>query len=247
MNHFLLEIATFSVTGATAAQSAGADRIEFCENPEEGGTTPSYGALRHIRKKVTVPIFPIVRPRGGDFLYTSDEFEIIREDVLLCKSLGFEGVVIGLLLRDGYVDRERTSQLVELAYPMEVTFHRAFDRCKDPLESLETVIDCGCQRILTSGQFPAALDGAGLIKQLVEKADGRIIIMPGSGVNSKNLALLASETGANEFHASARIPAKTLMAFEVDSMRESLFYMGVNETEVREMKAILNTLSPQLQ
>ncbi|CAN5699326.1 copper homeostasis protein CutC [soil metagenome] len=247
MNNLALEIATFSVTGALTAQAAGADRIEFCENPEEGGTTPSYGALKHIRKKVTIPVFPIIRPRGGDFLYTADEFEMMQEDVLLCRNLGFEGVVLGLLLKDGYVDKERTSHLVELAYPMEVTFHRAFDRCKNPLESLGTIIDCGCQRILTSGQFPSALDGANLIKQLVDKADNRIIIMPGSGVTSKNLEILLNKTGASEFHASARIPIKTLMDFEVDRMNESLSYMGVNETEVKALKVILSKLLLQLQ
>ena len=125
---FKLEIATFSLAGALSAQLAGADRIEFCENPNEGGTTPSFGSLKLIKTKINIPIFPIIRPRGGDFLYSGDEFEAMRHDIALCKSLSFEGVVIGLLQPDGNVDKNRTSQLVDEAYPMEVTFHRAFDR-----------------------------------------------------------------------------------------------------------------------
>ena len=142
-----LEVATFSIAGAITAQKAGADRIEFCENPEEGGTTPSFGALKSIRKNIRIPVFPIIRPRGGDFLYSEDEFEIMYHDIGLCKTLGFEGVVVGILKADGNIDKERTQQLVEQAYPMEVTFHRAFDRCINPLENLETIINCGCQRI----------------------------------------------------------------------------------------------------
>lgn len=237
---FTLEIACFSIAGALTAQAAGAHRLEFCENPEEGGTTPSYGALQLIKKKITIPVFPIIRPRGGDFYYSDEEFEIMQQDVLLCKSLGFEGVVLGLLDVNGNIDIPRTSLLVSLAYPMEVTFHRAFDRCREPLQSLEKVIECGCQRILTSGQFPSAPDGAGLIQQLIVKADDRIIIMPGSGVRSINIQQLAKETGAIEFHASARKAIKTSMQFEVSTMNESLTYMGVDEEEVKRMLSALH-------
>ena len=237
---FTLEIACFSIAGALTAQAAGAHRLEFCENPEEGGTTPSYGALQLIKKKITIPVFPIIRPRGGDFYYSNEEFEIMQQDVLLCKSLGFEGVVLGLLDINGNIDTSRTSLLVSLAYPMDVTFHRAFDRCREPLQSLEKVIECGCQRILTSGQFPSAPDGAGLIQQLIVKADDRIIIMPGSGVRSNNIQQLAKETGAIEFHASVRKAIKTSMHFEVSTMNESLTYMGVDEAEVEKMLSALH-------
>lgn len=241
MSSYILEIACFSVNGALTAQSAGAHRIELCENPAEGGTTPSYGTLRLIKKKINIPVFPIIRPRGGDFYYSDDEFNVIREDILLCKQLGFEGVVLGLLNKDGSIDVERTSDLVNIAYPMEVTFHRAFDRCINPLESLEKVIEAGCQRILTSGQFPSAIDGRFLIKDFVSQANDRIIVMPGSGVRSNNIIELAKTTNAVEFHASARKAVLTAMHFEVKTMNESLTYMGVEETEVINMQAALRS------
>ena len=172
---FILEIAVFNISSALAAANAGADRIELCENPTEGGTTPSFGTLKAIREKIAIPVFPIVRPRGGDFLYSDEEFEVIKKDVLLIKDLGFEGIVFGLLKKDGTIDKQRTAKLVELAYPLEVTFHRAFDRAAEPSRSLEEIITCGCQRILTSGQVPNAVDGKELIKQLVQQADERII------------------------------------------------------------------------
>jgi copper homeostasis protein len=145
----LLEIAVFNIQSALLAAGAGADRIELCENPADGGTTASYGTLKTVRKKIAIPVFPIIRARGGDFFYTNDEFAVMQKDVLLCKQLGFEGVVIGLLDKDATVDKERTKHLVELAYPLEVTFHRAFDRTKDACQSLQDISECGCQRILT--------------------------------------------------------------------------------------------------
>src|SRR4051794_24537161 len=154
--NFTLEIAAFNIQSALVAAKAGADRIELCENPADGGTTPSFGTLKTVREKINIPVFPIVRPRGGDFLYSDEEFEVIKKDVVLIKSLGFEGIVFGLLKKDGTIDKQRTAKLVELAYPIEVTFHRAFDRAVEPLHALEEIITCGCQQILTSGQVPNA-------------------------------------------------------------------------------------------
>jgi copper homeostasis protein len=165
----LLEIAVFNIESAIAAERAGAHRLELCENAGEGGTTPSYGTLKLVKQKVSIPVFPIIRPRGGDFLYTDTEFEVMKQDVQLCKQLGFEGVVIGLLNADGTVDTKRTKQLIDLAYPLEVTFHRAFDRTADPFEAMEQLIAIGCQRILTSGQVPDANNGQELIKQLINE------------------------------------------------------------------------------
>jgi copper homeostasis protein len=233
----ILEIAVFNIHSAIVAANAGADRIELCENPFEGGTTPSYGTLKMVREKISIPVFPIIRPRGGDFLYNNEEYEVIKKDVLLCKELGFEGLVTGMLLSNGSVDISRTSKLVELAYPLEVTFHRAFDRAKDPLQSLEDIIKCGCQRILTSGQVPNAFDGKELIKQLVNQANDRIIIMPGSGVRSNNIAELAQYTGAAELHSSARKNVPSLMQFIVTSMQENLQNIFVDEEEIKIMKA----------
>jgi copper homeostasis protein len=242
MPGFIVEIAAFTLEGALTAQKAGANRVEFCENPADGGTTPSFGALKTVRTLLNIPVFPIIRPRAGDFLYSEPEYEVMKQDVLLCKSLGFEGIVTGILLQDGAIDMVRTAGLVNLAYPMEVTFHRAFDRCKDPLTSLEQVIDAGCRRILTSGQFPTAVEGSGLIKILIEKAGKRIVIMPGSGVRSDNVLELAHFTGANEFHASARTAVSSNMTFNVPSMQESLTYMDVDYEEVVHLQQLLTAL-----
>lgn len=236
----LLEVAVFNISSALQAQSAGADRLELCENPLEGGTTPSYGTLKTVREKVSIPVFPIIRPRGGDFLYDDAEFEVLKKDVQLCKELGFPGLVTGLLKKDGSVDIERTKELVDIAAPLEVTFHRAFDRTKDPFQALEDVIAAGCKRILTSGQVPNVANATSLIKQLIEKAQGRIIILQGSGVRSSNLQQLIDETGGVEYHSSARMNTDSAMEFTVDSMNEKLTSTIVDEEEVKQMKQILN-------
>jgi len=234
-----LEICVFNTETAIAAAAAGADRIELCENYANGGTTPSYGYLRTTREKVSIPIFPMIRPRGGDYFHRPEEIEIIRKDILLCKELGFEGVVIGLLNMDGSIDKENTARLVEAAYPLDVTFHRAFDRCKNPLEALETIIACGCTRILTSGQQPKAPDGKELIKTLVEQADDRIIIMPGSGINSSNVAMMRSFTGAKEFHTSARILKDSPSTFMNPAMPEDFRQDFTDTAEIQRIKALL--------
>jgi copper homeostasis protein len=137
----LLEIAVFNIQSALLAQQAGADRIELCENPHDGGTTASYGTLKTVREKISIPVFPIIRARGGDFFYTDDEFTVMQKDILLCKQLGFEGIVIGMLNKDATVDTEKIKRLVEMAYPVEVTFQRSFDRTKDAFQSLEDIIN----------------------------------------------------------------------------------------------------------
>lgn len=239
----MLEIAVFNIESAMRAAAAGADRLELCENPGEGGTTPSYGTLKRVKNKLKIPVFPIIRPRGGDFLYTHEEFEVMKLDILLCKEMGFEGVVIGLLLLDGNIDVTRTRQLVELAYPLDVTFHRAFDRCIDPIKGLEDVIETGCTRILTSGQVPNAFDGKELIKKLVEQAGDRIVIMPGSGVRSENIAALATATGARELHSSARSFSDSEMRYSKDSMKEKMQNVFVDSAEIGKMKNALASLA----
>lgn len=238
----ILEIAVFNITSALLAAKAGADRIELCDNAYDGGTTTSYGTLKTIREKISIPVFPIIRPHGGDFLYNDEEFEVMKKDVLLCKELGFDGVVIGLLNDDGTIDIKRTARLVDLAYPLEVTFHRAFDRAKKPMQALEDVIQCGCQRILTSGQKPAAPEGKELLKQLITKADDRIIIMPGSGVRSNNIKELARFTGAVEMHSSARKVVSTQMQFINEEMNERVDNLLVDVDEIIEMKKKLLSL-----
>lgn len=210
---FTIEIATSDYLTTRAAVEGGAHRIELCANLAEGGTTPGYGHLRRCREEFHIPICPIIRPRGGDFLYNDAEFDIMRRDIILCRDLGFEGVVVGMLNADGTVDRERIARLVEAAYPLPLVFHRAFDRCRDPFEALETLIELGADRILTSGQKPTAPEGVALIRQLQEKANNRITILPGSGVTPENVKWLAEETGCNEFHASLRRKLPSPMDF----------------------------------
>lgn len=208
-----LEICAGSVASCLAAQEGGAQRIELCDNLLEGGTTPSYATIALAREKVQLALYPIIRPRGGDFLYDELEFEVMKRDIALCKQLGCDGVVIGMLTPDGNVDKERCKILVELAWPMGVTFHRAFDMTEDPLQALEDVIATGCERILTSGQRNTAAEGIPLLKTLVEKAAGRIAIMVGSGVRSNNIASLVQETGATEYHTTARAYIESGMQF----------------------------------
>jgi copper homeostasis protein len=235
----ILEVAVFSVEAALTALKAGADRIEFCENPNEGGTTPSYGSLKTLISLTNKPVFPIIRPRGGDFLYTPAEYECIKADLLLVKELGYPGAVVGLLNADGSIDVKRTTELVALAAPMQITFHRAFDRCNDPIKGLEDIIMTGCKRILTSGQVPNVADALPLMKQLVEKAADRIIILPGSGVRASNCKTIIDSTGAQEIHSSARKAISSLMEYNAPSMNENMVSMGVDEHEVHAMLAAL--------
>jgi len=235
-----LEIAVFSVEAAVTALKAGAHRIEFCENPQEGGTTPSYGSLKTLRSFTTQPVFPIIRPRGGDFLYSRSEFEVMKSDLLIVKELGYLGAVIGLLNADGSIDTNRTKELVDIAGPsMQISFHRAFDRCKDPIKSVEDIIATGCKIILTSGQVPNAVDDLPLLKKLVEQAGDRIIIMPGSGVRSNNIKEIIQATGAKEIHSSARKMQGSQMSYIKESMKENMQATGVDTDEIKKMLAEL--------
>ncbi len=236
---FKLEICCFNLSSALIAQDAGADRVELCAAPAEGGTTPSLGVIRTARERLHIELYPIIRPRGGDFLFSDTEFRIMQQDVILCREAGCDGVVIGLLHADGSVDRDRCARLVELAYPLGVTFHRAFDWTADPYQALETIIDIGCERILSSGQRPTAPEGAELIGDLVKRADQRIIIMPGSGLRAANIAALAQCTGASEYHSSARVNIAGAMKFTNPAMREDQSVVMADPAEIRGMIANL--------
>jgi len=241
---YIIEIATSDFETTKAAVAGGADRIELCANLAEGGTTPSYGTIFQCRESFGVSLYPIIRPRGGDFLYTSEEYEIILHDVKLCKQLGCDGIVVGLLNPDGSIDSKRTAALIEIAYPMGVTFHRAFDRCRDPFEALEDLVQMGCERILTSGQQPSALQGVDLIAELNHKADHRIVIMPGSGVRKENIKMLAEKTGCTEFHSSLRDKKKGKMQFihpSFASSEESYMNNSVDADEVMALRRGLAT------
>ena len=232
---FKLEVIGFTIESCLIAQAAGAHRIELCDNPSEGGTTPSYGFIKAAREKLTIELYPIIRPRGGDFLYSETEFEIMKADVQICKNLGCNGVVIGILLADGEVDKERCKQLVDIAYPMGVTFHRAFDRIADPFKALEDIISIGCERILTSGQKPSVNEGMQLLTDLVKQANERIIIMPGSGVRADNIVALSNQTNAIEFHTSARIYTDSKMEFINENMNEQLASVATDGDEIKKI------------
>lgn len=231
-----LEICASSFTSAIIAEKAGANRIELCENINEGGTTPSYGTLKLVKQHVKIATYVLIRPRSGDFFYTEDEFDIIKQDILLCKELGYEGVVVGILTSDGKVDIQRTKALVELAKPMGVTFHRAFDACKDPEEALEAVIETGCERILTSGLKNTVIEGTENLKRLIVQAASRIIIMPGSGIKSTNIKFLKELIPANEWHASAKSELPSQMTHhnpDIENMGSVVFQS--NEKEIRSL------------
>ena len=239
---YQLEVIAFTIESCIAAQSSGAHRIELCDNPGDGGTTPSYGFIKAARENVSIELYPIIRPRGGDFLYSNEEFEMMKTDVQLCKQLGCDGVVIGMLNADGSVDKVRCKELVELAYPLGVTFHRAFDRTNDAAKALEDIIEIGCERILTSGQKPNALEGAEIIAALIKQADERIIIMPGSGVRVDNIVELAKQTGAVEFHTSARTMIESKMEFKSLTMNENLKAVALDEEEVKKIISLLGKI-----
>jgi len=242
---YILEIATSDFETTRSAVEGGADRIELCANLNEGGTTPSYGTIYQCRERIDVLLYPIIRPRGGDFLFTSDEYEVMLHDAKLCKQLGCDGIVIGLLNEDGTIDVKRTAAIIETAYPMGVTFHRAFDRCRDAFEALEQLVQIGCERILTSGQQPTVNEGMDLITQLNKAADHRIAIMPGSGVRKENLKTLAEKTGCIEFHSSLRGKIKSKMKFihpSFEDSAESYTNNSIDPFEVRALKKILNEI-----
>jgi copper homeostasis protein len=241
MSQRLLEICCYSALAADIAQKAGAHRIELCDNFFEGGTTPSPGNLHWAARHLTVPVFPIIRPRGGHFVYNPDEVDIMKKDILFCKNLGFQGVVLGFLNEKGMVDYGLTAEACEWAWPLEVTFHRAFDRVVDPFENLEIIKKAGCQRILTSGQTPNAIVGSNLIIQLVKQAGHDIIIMPGAGIRSQNLANIAKMTNAIEFHSSALMHQREPY-FSPKEMEESISLPVPDENEIGQMLNILEQL-----
>ncbi len=237
--NYTLEIIGFNLESCRIAQANGANRIELCVNPGDGGTTPNYGYIKAARKLLQIELYCMIRPRNGDFFYSDDDFAIMKEDIKMAKNLGCDGVVIGMLNKDGSIAKQQCKELVELAYPMGVTFQRAFDRVKDPFTALEAIIETGCERILTSGLVPSCHDGAKLIGALNAKADGRIIIMPGSGLRSSNVIDVAQITGATEFHTSARIFSNTQMDFVNPAMQENLQDVMVDGEEVAKIVELL--------
>ena len=197
----ILEITVETVGAALAAQRGGAQRIELCSELAKGGLTPGADVMRLARQKVRVPIFAMIRPRGGNFVYSAAEFETMQRDIETARQLGMDGMVLGLLKEDRHVDIRRTRKLVELARPLPVTFHRAFDVSADLRKSLEEVMDTGAARILTSGGAPSALEGLACLAELVAAAGDRLIIVPGGGINPSNILRVAQQSRAREYHS----------------------------------------------
>lgn len=237
MSRVLLEIAANSLASAVAAEEGGADRIELVSALELGGLTPSHGMIALARERVRIPIYVLIRPRAGDFLYSDLETETMLRDIATCAALGCDGVVIGALDADGNIDMERCRAMVAAAGGLGVTFHRAFDMARDPRRALEDVISLGCERVLTSGGRPTASEGAALIRELVAQAGDRISIMPGAGINADNIAAVRAATGAREFHASAKRVLPSGMrygGFDGSGMAE-----GEIRSDVREVRALV--------
>ncbi len=240
---YRFEICANSVASCKAAQEGGADRVELCAGIPEGGTTPSYGMIRSARESISIGLNVIIRPRGGDFLYSEEEIQEMIYDIRTAKELGADGLVFGCLRPDGTVDTDVMKRLMDAAGNTPVTFHRAFDHCSDPFQALEDIIALGCARILTSGCRPTAAEGVELLAALVEKAGDRIIIMPGCGVNEGNIENTARLSGAREFHFSAREPVESGMIFrnpEVAMGTEEDPYGTVRTTARR----VSNTIRP---
>ena len=204
MSRRLLEVAANSLASALAAEAGGADRVELCTGLELGGLTPSWAQIAQVRERLSIPLYVLIRPRAGDFLYNDDELSTMQRDIETCLSLGCDGVVFGVLNADGHVDVARCRPLMLVANGMGVTFHRAFDMAFDAPRALEDIVSLGAERVLTSGGAASAVDGAPIIRQLIEQAAGRIVVMPGAGIKSSNIAALIAATGAMECHASAK-------------------------------------------
>lgn len=239
----MLEIAANSVASALAAQQGGAGRVELCSALELGGLTPSQAQIALAREQLSIPLYVLIRPRAGDFLYNHFELEAMRRDIEACAAAGCDGVVLGVLDADGSIDMPRCRALIAAAGDLGVTFHRAFDLTRDPAQALEDIVALGCERVLTSGTQPSALEGAVLIRDLIAQAGERIVVMPGAGINAGNIAALAQRTQAREFHASAKQSLPSRMRHRHDHLDDM---QGVewrsDEAQVQEMVAALQSV-----
>lgn len=232
-----IEVVVYNIESALKAQEGGADRIELCDNPIEGGTTPSFATIEAVRQNVSLDVYVMIRPRGGDFLYSNYEFHSMKRDISQSQKLSVDGIVFGILNPDGTIDKKRCKELIDKARPLKVTCHRAFDMTRDPFEALEDCIEVGFDRILTAGQQAKASHGAELIGQLIDKANGRIAIMPGSGVNEETVEGIIRESGAKEIHFSATTFRESGMTFK----NQQIAGMGSEEGS----EFIVRTVDPE--
>lgn len=196
----LKEACVESYSDAKGAEKRGADRIELCDNLTLGGTTPSYGTIKKSLENLKIPVFPIIRPRGGDFFYSKDELEIMKEDIKICKELGATGVVFGMLTEDKKIDFSLVKEFVDLAYPMEVTFHKAIDEIENPVSVIDKLFSVGVKRILSSGTKATALEGKNILNEMIKKAEGKIKIIVAGKVTKENLSEISKEIISSEYH-----------------------------------------------
>lgn len=245
MSH-ILEVCAGSVESAIAARNGGASRIELCSALEIGGITPTAGLIREVRKTDGIALHVLIRPRGGDFLYNDNEAAIMEHDIAMARDCGADGVVIGALTANGDIDTTLCRRLADAACGMSITFHRAFDMCRNPMQALEDIIGLGCNRLLTSGQAATAEEGIETLKELVKAGKERIIIMPGCGVNSKNASQIIKESGTTEIHASARKEVGSAMLFRhagVSMGNPDSDEFARKETDENEVRAIVESIN----
>jgi copper homeostasis protein len=243
----ILEVCCGSADFAIAAASAGANRVELCDNLVEGGTTPSVGAVSHTLERTDVPVMQMIRPRGGDFLYSDDEFQVMVRDIVAARELGVMGVVFGVLTAQGRVDRERTERLVDAARPLAVTFHRAFDLSRNLMESLDTLIEIGVDRVLTSAGKPSVFDGLPVLGDLVREAGDSLVVLPGGGIRAHNITRLFELPGIREVHIGASRQVPSSMTFRADGIPMGRAYEpneyvreGVDGEAIRAIAAVFD-------
>jgi len=238
-----VEVVIYNYESALIAEKCGANRVELCANEGVGGTSPSLALLQKIKENSKIDVFVMVRPREGDFTYSANEIELILREIELFKQAGADGIVCAALTSDAQIDVSVVKQMVAAASPLPFTFHRAFDHVKDPFDALEQLIDCGCARILTSGQEPSVFEGKALVKQLIEKANGRIGILPGAGVNSSNVKEIVDFTGCSEIHLSAKKMIQRQVALnykiQLGSSNDTNAYQMTDEIELKRVMEIL--------
>ena len=232
----ILEVCAFHMESCVIAERVGAARVELCDNPIEGGTTPSYGTIKQVREKISILLYPILRPRSGNYFYSDEEFSILKDDIEMCRQLKCDGISVGIQTIDAEIDTERLKRIVDWAGPIGVTCNRVFDCAPDPYKALEDIINCGCERVLTSGQKSVAADAGELLGKLVRQAGDRIIIMPGAGVKSANIEKLMQQSGAKEFHSSARKAAANPVTY---INKEVSDYGNVYIADEEELRAML--------
>ena len=239
MAKIILEVCADSVDAALVAQQGGGARIELCQNLAAGGTTPSFAMIETARRLLNIDVFVLIRPREGDFLYNDTEFALMQADIHCCGKIGCNGVVIGMLNADGSIDVRRCATLIDIArqYNMQVTFHRAFDRCRDLTEGLEAIIELGCERVLTSGGYSNVQEGTASLSRLVKQARERIIIMPGGGVTTENAAELIKSTNAKEIHGSFRSACPSNMEYYNLQFKENITTLW--RTDLEKVKQVV--------